>query len=169
MSVPVALIVALDEDRGIGLDGRLPWHLPADLAWFKQHTLGLPVVMGRRTFESIGRPLPARRNIVLSRQPGHAPADVEMYGSLAEALLAARATAPARVMVIGGAGVFAEALPQASRLYLTRVQARYPADTRFPPLAAEQWRCASARHRPADARNAAAMNFEIWERIGSVD
>jgi dihydrofolate reductase len=162
----VALIVALDRARSIGFEGRLPWHLPADLAWFKQHTLGLPVVMGRRTFESIGRPLPARRNLVLSRQPDYAPVGTEVHGLLDEALAAARAGDPARVMVIGGAGVFAEALPLASRLYLTRVQATYPADTRFPALAAGQWRCTSARHRPADARNAAAMDFEIWERIG---
>lgn len=168
MSTPVALIVALDEDRGIGLGGRLPWHLPADLAWFKQHTLGLPVVMGRRTFESIGRPLPERRNLVLSRQPDYVATGAEVYDSLDEALFAARANAPARVMVIGGAAVFAEALPLADRLYLTRVQARYPADTRFPALAAGQWRRASARHRPVDARNAAAMNFEIWERISAI-
>src|SRR6056297_2326496 len=116
----VVLVAALARNRVIGADGGMPWHLPADLARFKQVTLGHPVIMGRATFESIGRPLPGRRNIVLSRRGFDAPRGVECAGSLDEALDRLDADTPA--MVIGGGQVYAEALPGAARMELTLIE-----------------------------------------------
>ena len=120
MSPQVSLIVALDEQHGMGLNNRLPWHLPADLAHFKALTLGKPIVMGRKTFESIGRPLPGRLNLVLSRKNFEAEG-VTVVSSLDEALRVAEDAGAPEVMVIGGMAVYQAALPCASKLYLTRV------------------------------------------------
>src|ERR1700683_1881232 len=115
----IALVVAMSENGVIGRGGALPWHLPDDLKYFKVVTFGKPVLMGRRTFESIGKPLPGRRNLVFSRTKLAAPAGVEYVSSVAEAR--AMAAGAAELCVIGGAAVFAEALPLAQRMYLTCV------------------------------------------------
>ncbi len=126
----VALIYAVSENHAIGYGNKLPWHLPADFAHFKEITTGHPVVMGRLTFESIGRPLPGRQNIVLSRDPDYEPAGVETAYSLEGAISKAHGDT---VFVLGGAKVFEEALPLASRIYLTRVHAVVDGDTFFDP------------------------------------
>ncbi len=158
----ITLVVAMARNRVIGRAGRLPWRLPADLRHFKAVTLGKPVIMGRRTWESLGRPLPGRRNIVLSRTPGYQAPGAEVVSSLCKALLAT-AEAP-EVMVIGGARVYERALPVADRIHLTEVDAEPEGDTRFPELPADEWTETAREHRPADADNPHACDFVILER-----
>lgn len=157
----LSLIVAMTENRVIGLDNQMPWHLPADLAWFKQNTLGKPVIMGRKTFESIGRALPKRRNIVLSRR-GLAAENIEWVTSL-ECALALVANEP-EVMIIGGGHLFAETLTIAERLYLTEIQTQLAGDTFFPEINAKEWQVSFMQTHPADEHNAYACCFKILER-----
>lgn len=146
----IALIAALARNRAIGLAGRMPWHLPDDLKRFKQLTLGHAVVMGRKTYESIGRPLPGRANLIVSRQLATPPAGCELYDSLQQAL--ASRTAAGTVFVIGGGEIYALALPLARRMFLTHIDADFPGDTFFPPFDASQWReTARTIHRHAGA------------------
>ena len=162
MAPRISLVVAVADNGVIGRGGALPWHLPDDLKFFKEVTLGKPVLMGSRTFESIGRPLPGRRNLVLTRRSLKAGAGVERVGSIAEAL-ALVPEAP-ELCVIGGAALYAEALPQAQRLYLTRVHCFVPGDAYFPPWVASDWHEVARREHPADARHAYAMSFLTLER-----
>ena len=155
----LTLVVAAAENDVIGRDGDLPWRLPADLAHFKQVTMGHPIVMGRRTWESIGRPLPGRENIVVSRNPDYVAEGVRVAGSLGEAIDHARRLGASELMVIGGAGLYAAALPEASRILLTRVHAEVPGDTKMPPINADEWEVAGVRKRAADDRNPHAMSF----------
>lgn len=137
MRLPLALVVAMARNRGIGLEGRLPWHLPEDLKRFKALTMGHALIMGRKTHESIGRPLPGRRNIVVTRS-GASFAGCETAVSLEAAMRLARETDP-MPMVIGGAELYAQALPYATHLYLTRVDRDVEADTYFPGLVEAEW------------------------------
>lgn len=157
--------MAVAENGVIGRGNRLPWHLPADLRHFKSITLGHPVIMGRRTFESIGRPLPQRRNLVLSRDPHCSAAGAEVAGSLAAAL--EQVNAATEVFVLGGAAVFAAAMPHAEQIYLTRVHALIDGDTTFPALD-EQWQLISSHHHDADADNALPHSFQLWQRTATV-
>lgn len=134
----VALIAALARNRVIGAGSRLPWHLPADLKRFKQLTMGAPVIMGRKTHESIGKPLPGRRNIVVTRRAGAQWDGCDTAHSLAAALAAA-GDAP-EAFVIGGAELYAAALPLADRMYLTHIDADYAGDARFPEFDPADWR-----------------------------
>jgi dihydrofolate reductase len=158
----LTIIAALADNGVIGRAGSLPWHLPDDLRRFKSLTMGRPILMGRRTFESIGRPLPGRRNLVLTRSARPFPAGVQAVASLASALEAC-AKDP-EVCVIGGAEVFREALPQADRLELTRVHARPKGDVSFPQFELEQWREISRIEHAADDRHACAMTFLTLDR-----
>ncbi len=160
----VSIVVAADEHGGIGRAGGLPWHLPEDLKRFKALTLGKPIVMGRRTWDSIGRPLPGRRSLVVSRQSGLAPEGAEAFDSL-EAALQAAAGAP-EVCVIGGAEIYRQALRHADLIHLTRVHASVEADTFFPPLDAAAWEEVAREDRPADARLAHAYSFLTLRRVG---
>lgn len=158
----LSLIVAVADNGVIGRDNQLPWHLPADLKRFKALTLGHAVIMGRRTFESIGLALPGRRNLVLSRDPEYSAPGIELFGSLTEALEGARQAG--EVFVLGGAAVFAEALGHADRIYLTRVHAPVAGDTRFPELDPRLWRQVADEPHAADSDNPLAYDFQIWER-----
>jgi dihydrofolate reductase len=158
-----SLIVARARNGAIGLANAMPWHLPADLAHFKRTTLGHPVIMGRRTWESIGRALPGRRNIVVSRTPGFRAEGAEVVASLAEAWRAAAGADEA--FVIGGARLYAEALPEADRIYLTEVAGEPEADTYFPELEPGDWRETLLAEQPADGRNAFALRFLLLERL----
>jgi dihydrofolate reductase len=162
LSPHLSLIVAMTPGRVIGRDNGLPWHLPDDLRRFKAITLGKPVVMGRRTFESIGRPLPGRRNLVLSRRTDFAPAGVEVVRDLDAAFAAAGDAA--EIMVIGGAEVYALALPRATRLYVTEVHGEVAGDVRFPAIDPADWQEVESVEHPADARHAHAMTFRRLER-----
>lgn len=162
----VSFVVARADNGVIGRDNALPWHLPADLRHFKRLTVGKPVVMGRRTFESIGKPLPGRHNIVLTRG-GWRAEGVTVVPNLAEAIAAAGMDPRARaeeVMVIGGAAVYADALPLARRVYLTEVHAAPEGDTLLPAFGADVWReTAREDHAAQDGRP--AYSFVTLERI----
>ncbi len=161
----ISLIVAMDRNRLIGRGNALPWHLPADLAHFKAVTMGKPIVMGRKTYESIGRPLPGRHNIVISRNPHFAAAGCTVVASVEQAL-AVSAAAP-ELMIIGGAQLYAELLPRAQRLYLTRIDASFDGDAWFPELDANQWRELERSDHAADERNAYPYSFLTLERCSA--
>lgn len=163
----VTLVVAHARNRVIGRDGGMPWHLPADLRHFKDITIGKPVVMGRRTFESIGRPLPARTNIVVTRDDSYDVDGIVVAHSLDAALAAAGDVD--EVMVIGGAEIFRQALPLARRIHLTLVDADVEGDTYFPALDPAEWHEVGREDRPADARNAHPLNFVVLERCAGRD
>ncbi|RMH59925.1 MAG: type 3 dihydrofolate reductase [Zetaproteobacteria bacterium] len=157
----VSLIWAQDEQGVIGRGNALPWHLPADMQWFRRQTLGKPLLMGRRTFESIGRPLPGRLNIVLSRTSAGLEG-CQLARSLAEALEIAGAAR--ELMVMGGAQVYAQALPHATRLYMTLVHGRFQGDVYFPPFDRRAWRVVAREEHNADQCNAWPCSFMILER-----
>jgi dihydrofolate reductase len=160
--VDLVLIAAIDRQRAIGRGNALPWHLPDDLKRFKALTLGKPVLMGRKTADAIGRPLPGRPNFVLTRS-GRAPFEGQVaVASLDEAI--ARADAP-ELLVIGGGELYALALPRAARVHLTEVDTVVEgADAWFPPLDAAAWREVAREHHPADARHAFAFDFVDYGR-----
>ena len=162
MTAPLTLIAALTRDRMIGRDQRLPWRLPADLRFFKQTTMGKPLLMGRRTWESIGRPLPGRRMIVLTGQLGYSAPGCTVAHSLEEALTLAGAVA--EIMVIGGATLYAQTLPLAARLSLTLIETELPGDAWFPEWARQEWRLDWEEAHPADAEHAWPYRFQRWER-----
>jgi dihydrofolate reductase len=162
----VTLIAALARNRVIGTRNALPWRLPADLRRFKAVTLGHPVIMGRRTHESIlvslGRPLPGRVNIVVTRAPDYAAPGCIVAASLEAALAAA---APAKeVFVIGGAEIYRAALPLADRLHLTEIDADYEGDARFPEFAPTEWKEISRAPHPPDEEFASSYAFVVYER-----
>ena len=165
----IALIAAMAENRVIGRDNALPWRLPGDLRFFKRTTLGKPVIMGRRTFESIGRPLPERDNIVVTRDPAWRADGVQVVHSLDQALAQAGRAASLRgageVMVIGGASLYRAALPLAQRLYLTLVHATVPGDTYFPALEWREWREVQREDHGADAENPYSYSFLVLTRM----
>jgi dihydrofolate reductase len=158
----ISLIAALAHNNLIGKDNLMPWHLPADLRHFKAVTLGKPVVMGRRTFESIGRPLPGRRNVVVSRNPQWQAEGVEVAASL-DAALALLADSD-EVMIIGGGQLYTEALPRADRLYLTYIDAQLSGDTHFPDYMPLGWQELERTRHPADEKNAYACEFVTLSR-----
>jgi dihydrofolate reductase len=162
--VTVALIAAVADNGVIGREGGLPWHLPDDLRWFKRLTTGHTVIVGRRTFASLGRPLPNRRWIVLTRDPAFRPAGVETAPDLRAALAAA---GTGEVFVAGGAAVYRAALPVADRLYLTAVHADVTGDTVFPPVDFSAWTLVDEQHHPADERHAQAFTFRTYQRSRS--
>ena len=155
----LSLIAAMANDRIIGRDNTLPWHLPEDLKHFKATTLGKPVIMGRKTWESLGRPLPGRRNLVVSRNAGYVATGGELAGSL-EAALAATADVE-EVFVIGGADLYRQALPLAQRLYLTEIAGDYAGDARFPEFPASEWReAAREAHVSSTGIHYAFVNYQ---------
>jgi dihydrofolate reductase len=165
MSAPepfISLIVAMAQNGVIGRDNTLPWRLPEDLKRFKTFTLGKPLLMGRKTFESIGRPLPGRDNLVLTRDRSWSAAGVSVVHSVEEAL--ARAAGNEELVAIGGAEIYRLVLPFARRIYLTHVQADVPGDTYFPEFDATQWADVECRMHPADERHAYPVTFVTLER-----
>ena len=162
----ISIIVALDRARGIGLAGRLPWRLSADLRHFKSVTMGHTLIQGRKTWESIGRPLPGRRMVVLTRQQNYpVPEGMTVCGSLDEALAFAKNSGDDEAFVGGGAAVFAEALPVADRIYLTRVEALVEADTTFPAFDESAWSVHIVAEHLPDAGNEYAFRIELLERL----
>jgi len=161
---PIALVVALADNGVIGRGGRLPWHLPDDLKHFRALTWGKPLLMGRRTFESIGRALPGRRNLVLTSARSAPPPEVEYVHDLDAAL--ERTCGAAELCVIGGAQLYALTLPQATRLYVTRVHAQVEGDVHFPAFDLHAWHEVRRQEHPADDRHAYAMSFVQLERAG---
>lgn len=153
----LSLIVAMDLDRVIGRDNALPWRLPADLAYFKRMTLGKPVVMGRKTFESIGKPLPGRRNIVITTREDYDAPGCELAASI-DAALDACADAD-EIMLIGGASLYRQTLSRADRLYITLIHHRFTGDTRFPEFDSKAWRVESREDFEGDHSNPYPFSF----------
>ena len=162
MTASIVLVVAVADNGVIGRGGALPWHLPDDLKFFKSVTMGKPLLMGRRTFESIGRALPGRRNLVLTRGATEFPAGVEAVASI-DAALALLPDTP-ELCVIGGAALFAQTLPIAQRLYLTEVHGAVEGDVHFPNWNRAEWRETQRREHPADDRHLYAMSFVTLQR-----
>lgn len=163
----ISFVVARADNGVIGRDNGLPWHLPADLRHFKRLTVGKPVVMGRRTFESIGKPLPGRHNIVLTRDPDWRAEGVTVVPNLAEAIAAAGLDPKTRaeeVMIIGGATIYAEALPVATRVHLTEVHAAPDGDTILPAFDPDRWRETAREDHPAEEGHP-AYSFVTLERV----
>ena len=160
-------MAALAANGVIGRDGELPWSLPADLRRFRSLTTGHHLLVGRKTWESIGRPLPERRILVLSRSDElDLPATVERVGSLDEGIRRARARGEDELFVAGGAEVYRLALPLADRMYLTRVEGRPAGDTRFPPWRAQDWTLRATEGPPAVGNDGGErLRFELWERL----
>jgi dihydrofolate reductase len=158
----ITLIVAVADSGVIGRDNALPWHLPDDLKRFKRLTLGKPIVMGRKTFESIGKPLPGRQNIVLTREANYQRDGIVVVHGVDDALRAA--VGQAEITVIGGAELFNLFLPLASRVHLTRVHADIAGDVKWPALDQRQWQVVESERHDADERHAHAMTFEVWEK-----
>ncbi|KJY83580.1 diacylglycerol kinase [Vibrio galatheae] len=157
----VSMIAAMAQDRVIGKDNQMPWHLPADFAWFKRCTLGKPVVMGRKTYESIGRPLPGRHNIVISRDATLTIEGVTTVTSIDEALQSAGDAE--EVMIIGGGTIYQACLPQANKLYVTYIDAQIEGDTQFPEWGASFQETYSENYA-ADEKNDYDMRFVVLER-----
>ena len=160
----LSLLVAADEANVIGKDNALPWHLPGDLKYFKNLTWGMPILMGRKTFESIGKPLPGRHSIVITRNPEWRHEGVEVVHSLEEALEAARRRSVKELFLIGGAEIFRSALPLADRVYLTRIYKRYEGDAFFPELGPE-WQLVKEHILEAEGETP-RHSFQVWERRG---
>jgi len=161
----ISLVVAAATNNAIGKEGKLPWHLPNDMKHFKNVTWALPVIMGRKTFESLGKALTGRKNIVISRQPGLQAEGAIVVKSVEDALFVAGETDAREVMVIGGGEIYRSLFDKAKRIYLTRVEAAPEADTFFPVIEGNRWWLVSRRKHEADERNAYNYAFEIWERI----
>jgi dihydrofolate reductase len=163
MKQKITCIAAIAENGVIGKDGKLPWHLPLDLKYFKASTLGKPIVMGSNTFRSIGsKPLPKRRNIVVSRFPSTHP-EVEFFPTL-EAALKAYASEE-EIMIVGGAMLYRAAWTLASDFLLTRVNATPEGDTFCPLPEPPEWRCVEKSHYPADEQHAYSFSIEHWEKV----
>jgi dihydrofolate reductase len=161
----MALVVAMAENGVIGNSNQLPWHLPADLKHFKALTMGKPMLMGRKTFDSIGRALPGRRNLVMTRGKSIEAPGVETVPTVDAALAATRDAD--ELMVIGGAEIFRLCLPRARRIYLTRVHAPIAGDTRFPNVDWSEWHCLERTAHAADDKNAYSMTFFVLEHDGA--
>jgi dihydrofolate reductase len=163
----ISIVVAAATNNAIGKDGKLPWHLPNDIKHFKNITWGLPVLMGRRTFESLGKPLTGRKNIVISRQPGWTAAGVVTVKTIEDGLFVARSSDAKEVMVIGGGEIYRAVFEKTKRIYLTRVEAEPEADTFFPAIDPQIWWLMSQKKHEADEKNPFNYSFQTWERIKS--
>lgn len=162
----VWLIWAMDRNGLIGKDGGMPWHLPAELQYFRKTTMGHPVIMGRKTFESLGKPLPGRHNVVLSRNPDFYPGGVEVMRHPGEVL---DAFGGSPFFVMGGAQIYRIFLPHAEKLYVTRIDHAFEGDEWFPEVDWSRFRLVSGEDRPADERNPYPFRFEVYERTDQGD
>ncbi|ANU23150.1 dihydrofolate reductase [Planococcus donghaensis] len=156
----ISLMVAHDPNRVIGKNNELPWHIPADLAYFKEHTIGKGIVMGRNTYESIGRPLPKRRNIVVTRNDHYEAEGVDVVHNLSDAIQLAK-EAHEEVMVIGGEQIFESVLPDADRLYITLIHQEFDGDTYFPEYGRE-WKLVSESEQQISKE--VAFSYLVYER-----
>ena len=160
----LAFILGMDKNRGIGYQNQLPWHIPADFKHFKALTLGKPVLMGRKTYTSMGRPLPGRRNVVVTRDKNFTAPGIEVYYSPDAALVAL--ADQEEVMMIGGAQLIKQLMPQAQRMYLTHIHDSFTVDVHFPEWDKAQWQVVSEEKHCADEKNPHAYTFVTYERLG---
>jgi dihydrofolate reductase len=159
----LSMIVAHADNRIIGKNNDMPWHLPADLAYFKKITLGKPIIMGRKTYESIGRPLPGRQNIVISRDENYQAAGIDSVTSVEQAISLAGEVD--EVMVIGGGAIYAHCLPFANRLYITHIKSNIEGDTQFPEYdVVNDWQLTQSEQLSANKNNVFDLDFCIYDR-----
>jgi dihydrofolate reductase len=158
----LSMIVATAHNRIIGKDNDMPWHLPADLQYFKKITLGKPIIMGRKTYESIGRPLPGRRNIVISRDPNYKANGIDSVTTVDAAL--ALVQDQDEIMVIGGGAIYKHCMSAATRLYITHIDADIEGDTQFPKYDLKEWVKVSSEKRSADEKNNYDLDFCVYEK-----
>ena len=159
----ISLIAAVSNNGVIGIENKLPWHIPTDLQFFKKVTLRKPVIMGRKTYDSIGRPLPGRLNLIVTRDRNFAPAGVSVMHSLEDAIKVGREQA-AEVMVIGGAEIYRQALPVANNLYLTEVNIDINGDAYFPSYDKNEWKLVWEEQHPQTEANPQAFRFVCYQR-----
>ena len=170
----LSLIVAMAKNRTIGLDGAMLWHIPEDLKFFKRVTMGHPVIMGRKTYQSIGAALPGRTNIVVTRNKDFEAADADVVHDLSEALTKAKATEELwrpdggreEIFVIGGADIYGQVLPEAQRIYMTEVHQELPGDAFFPELAEGEWKETDRQDRDPETPGGPAYSLVILDRVG---
>ena len=162
-SFSLSLLVAADENNVIGKDNQLPWHLPNDLKYFKNQTWGMPILMGRKTFESIGKPLPGRKSIVITRNSTWKHEGVMVVHSVEQAIEKAKELSVKEIFVIGGAEIFNSAFSLASRIYITRIHHQFDGDVFFPAIPQGEWNLVSNRFCAADEKNAYSHSFQVWE------
>ena len=160
----LSLLVATDENNVIGKDNKLPWHLPNDLKYFKNLTWAMPILMGRKTFDSIGKPLPGRKSIVITRSKDWKHEGVEVVHSIEEAFEKAKQAGVKEIFVIGGAEIFKTSFDQAFRIYRTLIHHSFKGDVYFPELKQTDWELVSKRNCSADEKNLFAHTFQVWER-----
>jgi dihydrofolate reductase len=161
----ISFVVAAANNNVIGKDNQLVWNLPNDMKFFKNVTWGMPVVMGRKTFESLGKPLPGRKNIILTRQPGWKVKGTVAVKNFEDAVMLVKEMDVKEMMVIGGGEIFKLLFDKAKRIYLTRVDAEPEGDTYFPAIDPKQWRLVSQSNHEADEKHAYNYSFQVWERI----
>jgi dihydrofolate reductase len=160
----ISLVVAASENNVIGKDNRLLWHLPNDMKFFKNTTWGMPVIMGRKTFESLGKPLAGRMNIIMTRDKDWTAQGTRATSNMEEAMQAAAETDAKEVFVIGGGEIFKQVLPQANRVYLTRVHTNIEGDTFFPELPQKEWQLLTQLDFAADVKHKYGYSFQVWQR-----
>ncbi|PIE45058.1 MAG: dihydrofolate reductase [Gammaproteobacteria bacterium] len=162
----ITLIVAASQNDVIGKNNQLPWHLPRDLAYFKKITTGCPIIMGRKTYESIGKALPGRLNIVVSRNINYALSDATVVHSLQDAIRHAKTHQPAaaETHIIGGSRLFADSLALINKIYLNRILADIDGDTYLPAIDWQQWQLVQSEHHDADDKNRYAMDFKVYTK-----
>jgi dihydrofolate reductase len=160
----ISFIVAVSENNVIGKDNKLPWRLPADMKYFKNATWAMPVIMGRKSFDSLGKPLAGRKNIVVTRNNNWKADGIETVQSIDQAITLAAQTDAKEIFITGGAEIFKAALPSADRIYLTRIHANFDGDTFFPELNKDEWKMVGNKEYEPDEKNKYAMSFQVWER-----
>ena len=160
----VSFIVAADEKNVMGKGNQLPWRLPSDMKYFKNQTWGMTVIMGRKTLDSLGKPLQGRRNIVITRNKDWKQEGVQVAHSVEEAIELAKQTGANEIFIIGGAEIFKMAMPLANRIYLTRIHHQFDGDVFFPEVPEKDWELVSSRFCPADEKNKYPHTFQVWER-----
>jgi len=160
----LSVLVAASENNVIGKDNKLPWHLPNDLKYFKNLTWGMPILMGRKTFESIGKALPGRKSIVITRNSDWQHEGADVVHSIEEAITRAESFGVKEIFVIGGAEIFKTSLADANRIYLTRIHKEFDGDVYFPEVSEKEWQLTSSRFCEADGKNIYNHTYQIWER-----
>lgn len=161
----ISLIVAASTNNVIGNDGKMPWHLPNDLKHFKNITWAMPVIMGRKTFESLGKPLTGRKNIIITRQKDYKPEGTISVQSLDEAIAEAKKMDVKEILIIGGGEIYKMAWEKANRIYLTRVNLETAGDTFFPEIHPDEWKLTNQKNFDSDEKNLYPHTFQTWERI----
>lgn len=166
MSKPfISMIWAMDEQRLVGVNNRLPWRLPADLTYFMNVTMGHTIIMGRKTFESFPKPLPGRKSVIITtNEQYNAPEDCAVVHSVEAAIEHVQASGAAKCFVIGGAEIYKQFLPLADRLYVTRIEGEFKGDTHFPVYDESAWQLVSAQKGSVDEKNTIPHTFEVYER-----